>query len=182
MKIEDLNIGDEPRRQRCAELLVEAFREFAPTAWPTLADALEEVDDVLVAGPVRIAVEGGEIVGWIGANPQYHNNVWELHPVVVDPAHQRNGIGRALLADMEDVVADRGGLTLILGSDDQEGWTSLAGVDVFPDPLTHLAALEDRNGHPFGFYRKCGFALSGIVPDANGFGKPDIIMSKRVTR
>jgi aminoglycoside 6'-N-acetyltransferase I len=43
-------------------------------------------------------------------------------------------------------------------------------------------ALENRRGHPFTFYRKQGFVLVGVIPDANGFGKPDILMAKRVAR
>jgi aminoglycoside 6'-N-acetyltransferase I len=37
-------------------------------------------------------------------------------------------------------------------------------------------------GHPFFFYRKLGFEPAGLIPDANGFGKPDILMSKRIGR
>ena len=29
-------------------------------------------------------------------------------------------------------------------------------------------------------YQKCGFVIVGVVPDANGPGKPDILMAKRV--
>jgi aminoglycoside 6'-N-acetyltransferase I len=32
------------------------------------------------------------------------------------------------------------------------------------------------------FYRKLGFVIVGVVPDANGPGKPDILMAKRVGR
>jgi len=35
-------------------------------------------------------------------------------------------------------------------------------------------------GHPFEFYQKQGYVITGVVPDANGVGKPDILMSKRV--
>jgi aminoglycoside 6'-N-acetyltransferase I len=58
--------------------------------------------------------------------------------------------------------------------------TSLAGVDLYPDPLSHLRELIDRKGHPFGFYVRCGFSVIGVVPDANGFGKPDILLAKRL--
>jgi len=29
-------------------------------------------------------------------------------------------------------------------------------------------------------YQKCGFVIVGVVPDANGLGKPDILMAKRI--
>jgi aminoglycoside 6'-N-acetyltransferase I len=29
-------------------------------------------------------------------------------------------------------------------------------------------------------FGKCGFAVAGVVPDANGRGKPDILMAKRI--
>ncbi len=60
------------------------------------------------------------------------------------------------------------------------GLTSLAGIELYPDPLEHLLRLEDRGGHAFRFYLKCGFVVTGVVPDANGFGQPDIHMAKRV--
>jgi aminoglycoside 6'-N-acetyltransferase I len=35
-------------------------------------------------------------------------------------------------------------------------------------------------GHPYEFYQKMGFAIVGVMPDANGIGKPDIYMAKRL--
>jgi aminoglycoside 6'-N-acetyltransferase I len=28
-------------------------------------------------------------------------------------------------------------------------------------------------GHPYEFYMKIGFSIVGVMPDANGVGKPD---------
>jgi len=163
---------------------VDEFRELAPEAWPTMDAAAREVADALA--PERIAFaavsrEDGSLVGWIGALPMYSGHVWELHPLVVRHEDQRRGVGRALVAHLEAEVARRGGLTLWLGTDDEAGLTSLAGVDLYPDVLGKLGAIENLRGHPFGFYRKLGFEPAGVVPDANGFGKPDLLMAKRVT-
>lgn len=69
---------------------------------------------------------------------------------------------------------------LWLGADDETGRTTLGGVDLYPDVLGKLAALESVERHPFEFYRRMGFEVVGAVPDANGFGKPDILMARRV--
>ena len=58
--------------------------------------------------------------------------------------------------------------------------TSVAGVDLYPDVLGHLARIRNLRGHPYEFYQKCGFVIVGIVPDANGRGRPDIYMAKRI--
>jgi aminoglycoside 6'-N-acetyltransferase I len=179
--IADLDPTDVAARNRCAELLVDEFREIAPAAWPELGKALDTVDECLREGVVRVARIAGSIVGWIGGRHTY-SRVWELHPLVVARAQQRRGVGRALVADLEPIVAARGAMTLVLGSDDEVGLTSLAGIDLYPDPLAHLARLADRGGHAFTFYLKCGYAVTGVVPDANGFGEPDIHMAKRVGR
>ena len=60
------------------------------------------------------------VLGWIGGIRQYDGNVWELHPLVVKPSYQGQGIGRALVTDLEEQVRQRGGLTLWLGTDDED--------------------------------------------------------------
>ena len=74
-------------------------------------------------------------------------------------------------------------LTVTLGTDDDSGMTSLAGVDLYTDRPRQIAALRDLGrGHPFVFYRKLGFVVTGVMPDANGPGRPDIYMSKPAPR
>ena len=128
------------------------------------------------------AVDGAAVRGWIGAVRGY-SRALELHPLVVDPAWQRRGIGRALVAALEARAAAEGYLTLHLGTDDEVGGTSLFGVDLFPDALAKLLAIQPSPaGHPFFFYRALGYEPVGLLPDANGFGKPDILMAKRIAK
>jgi aminoglycoside 6'-N-acetyltransferase I len=182
VEIIDLHNAGERQRVAAADVLFAAFRDSAPTAWPTSEAARQEVAEALAAGRLVYAAvdDEGTVLGWIGGIPQYGGRAWELHPLVVRPDVQRRGIGRALVARLEAAVARRGGGTLFLGADDEAGLTSLAGVDLFPGVLAKLASLRDIGGHPFAFYERCGFEVVGVVPDANGFGQPDILMAKRV--
>jgi aminoglycoside 6'-N-acetyltransferase I len=164
-----------------AEILVEAFAEHSPGSWPDVPSALETVAERLEAGKVVLAAldDDGSVLGWIGGQHEYAL-VWELHPLAVRPPNQRQGVGRVLVAELETRVRAMGCLTLRLGTDDEDGMTSLAGIDLYPDPLAKLAALADVKGHPFRFYQRLGYAVVGVIPDANGFGRPDILMAKRL--
>ena len=169
--------------EQAAEILVSAFREHWPEAWPTQDEARQEVRDMLA--PDRICLiavndNDGAVAGWIGGIPGYSGRVWELHPLAVRPDRQRHGIGRLLVQDFEAHVKVRGGLTITLGTDDEDDMTSLSGVDLYPDLWGKIATIRNLRGHPYEFYQKLGFAIIGVVPDANGWGKPDIIMGKRV--
>ncbi len=136
-----------------------------------------------LAGEERFALaalDGGTVRGWVGAVRGY-SHALQLHPLVVDPSCQRQGIGRALVAALEAKAVAEGYLTVHLGTDDEVGGTSLFGADLFPDALAKLAVIEPTPaGHPFFFYRRLGYEPIGLIPDANGFGKPDILMAKRV--
>ncbi len=181
MRIVDLAIYNERAVRQAAELLVRCFAHI-PTGWHTLDEGLAEVQESLAPDRIsRVALdENGDVLGWIGAIPTYQGHVWELHPLVVRPDRQRQGIGRALVADLEHLARERGVDTIFVGTDDEDGRTNLSGVDLYPDVLSWAARIEDVGGHPFAFYRKCGFVVVGLIPDANGFGKPDILMAKRV--
>ncbi len=185
--LQSLSISSLPRNndqsiRQAAEILTVAFAGDWPHAWATPEEALDEVREALVPDRICRAAfdEAGNVLGWIGGNAQYDGRVWELHPLAVRPDVQGRGIGRALVADFEQQVADRGGLTIVLGSDDEADMTSLSGVDLYPNVWEHIAGIRNLRGHPYTFYQKCGFVITGVVPDANGPGKPDILMAKRV--
>ena len=172
---------DSAVRQQMADLLVIGFREHWD-AWSTTGEGLAELDEILAKGFVRVALDdaGQQVLGWIGGLPGYDGHVWELHPLVVRPDRQRQGIGRALVADFEQQVRQRGALTITLGTDDEDDMTSLAGRDLYHNLWDSIAYIRNLKGHPYEFYQKLGYTITGVVPDANGRGKPDIIMGKRV--
>ena len=168
--------------QQAAQLLMDAFREHWPDAWPTFEEALEEVHEMLVSERIcRVAVdEKGNLLGIIGGIPGYDGNVWELHPLAVQPSLQGQGIGQALVADFEEQVRLKGGLTITLGSDDEDNMTSLSNVNLYENLWEKIRDIRNLKNHPFEFYQKLGYVITGVVPDANGRGKPDILMTKRV--
>jgi aminoglycoside 6'-N-acetyltransferase I len=101
---------------------------------------------------------------------------------VVKADARRKGVGRALVTALEERVRATGALTLHLGTDDDGPvpGTSAGGVELFPDVLSHAASLRVID-HPAGFYLRMGFEIVGLIPDADGPGKPDILMAKRVS-
>jgi aminoglycoside 6'-N-acetyltransferase I len=184
LRIVDLGPRDSSIIGAVAAMLVDGFRDTAPTAFPSLSTAIAEVHESFSKDRIsRVAIDPeGSVVGWIGGIRCYGGHTWELHPLVVRPDQQRRGIGRALVADFERRVVERGGGTIFLGTDDEEGQTSLGGVDLYPDVWNHIRNIGNLRRHPYEFYQKLGFTIVGVIPDANGFGKPDIFMAKRVRR
>jgi aminoglycoside 6'-N-acetyltransferase I len=165
---------------RVAEMLFEGFRDRWPGAWPDLEAATIEVQESLGEGRISlVAVDADVPIGWIGAIRSY-SNAWELHPLVVAGSRRGEGIGTRLVEALQDRIAGIGGATLYLGTDDQDQSTTLSQADLYPDPLAHLSRIE--GDHPFQFYRKLGFSLVGVIPDANGPGQPDILMARRIAK
>lgn len=182
MTIRDLTPGDPALLIAVADVLVDGFTGTGAEVWQTRDDALETVEESLDEDRIsRVAIDDdGRVLGWVSAVETYGGHVWEIHPLVVRRDCQGRGVGRALVEDLEQRVRERGGMTVCLGTDDENGRTSIGGVDLYPDPLAAAQQLEDLGGHPFAFYRRLGYAVVGVLPDANGYGKPDILMAKRV--
>jgi aminoglycoside 6'-N-acetyltransferase I len=184
VQIIDFPIDNEKIIHQTAVMLMEGFKDHWPNAWPDLDDALNEVQKSFGLGRIsRIAIDdNGTVLGWIGAIRQYHGNTWELHPMVVQSEHRGKGIGRALVADLEVHVRKQGGMTIYLGTDDEDNMTSLGNTDLYPHVVEHITNIRNLSRHPYEFYQKLGYVIVGVIPDANGLGKPDIIMAKRVGR
>ena len=177
MQIVDLAGQSLAIRTQAALMLAEAFPD--ENGWPTIELGLAEIEWVAKDGFVRAALEAGQVLGWVGGLEEYRGRVWELHPIVVAKDRRLNGIGRALVNAFEDEARRRGGLTATLGTDDHYDQTSLSQTDLYRDIPGHISGLRDLGQrHPFLFYRKLGYVVTGVMPDANGRGRPDIYMSK----
>jgi len=177
MEIVNFGMLSETQPTQAAQILTDEL----PGGWPTLTDAMEEIDELLDGDPGTLllaAVDQGEVVGWAGLLPGY-GKMLELHPLVVRGDRQRKGIGTLLLQEIMRAAKQKGGLTLLAGSSDEDGETSLANVDRYENLPGPLAAFAPGT-HPSAFYMKHGFKLVGVVPDAYGYGKPDIQMAIRL--
>ena len=167
---------------QAATILYEEFKIRSPNSWPDMGSAVREVRKAFDENRFALVAvnERDQVMGWIGGIRLYRGNTYELHPLVVKSEHQKKGIGTALVAAFEAEVKSRGCVTIFLGTDDENSETTLAGIDLYPDPVRHIANIRNLKGHPFEFYRKMGYVIVGVLPDANGPGKPDIFMAKRV--
>jgi len=178
--IQDLRSDQTEYIDQVAQLLVDAFVKHTPT-WHDLGSAKKEVLESFAADRLsRIAVRNAEVVGWVGGIKAYDGRAWELHPLVVKPTLHGQGIGTMLVRDLERLVYDLGAHTLWLGCDDEDGRTTLFGIDLYINPCEQISKIRNLDKHPFEFYQKVGFTIIGVMPDANGPGKPDILMAKRV--
>lgn len=182
MRIIELSSADPAILEQAAEVLFVAFKKHWPLSWPDMNSAREELRKGLETGKIALAAmdEEGSLLGWIGAIEQYAGHTWELHPLAVHPSAQDKGIGSALVRALEERVGQRGGETIYLGTDDEDNMTSLSNRDLYSDLTGCLVEVHNLKHHPFGFYQRLGYTITGVIPDANGIGKPDIFMTKRL--
>jgi aminoglycoside 6'-N-acetyltransferase I len=179
--IVDLGPHSDALIDQSASLLLNAFQHRTDD-WQDIESARREVLDSLAPDRIsRVLVDqSGIALGWIGGTPTYGGRVWEIHPLVVSESHRRRGVGRALVDDLGRIVALRGALTLWVGSDDEHNDTTLGGTDLYPDIQEKILSIRNLRHHPYEFYLRLGFRIAGVLPDANGRGKPDIFLAKRV--
>lgn len=175
--------------RQAAAVLHDAYADLQPPPWPTPTEALAEVHEALAADRVAlVALEGDRLLGWVGGAPTgYGRLTWELHPLAVDPGARGRGVGSALLHDLLIALDEREVGTVLASCPDTDHTTSIGGVDLFPRVLDHLHALGDRRTpegrrHPRGFLQRFAFEVVGVVPDATGPGRHDILLATRVRR
>jgi aminoglycoside 6'-N-acetyltransferase I len=168
------------QRDEAAAILMSALAH-VPSAWHDVASARAEVA-TFFGNPERSAIaalDQGRLIGWIGAIRQ-SAHAWELHPLVVHPSHQRRHCGTLLVNALEAMAGEAGACTIWLGTDDDFGGTNLFGADLYPQVLERLLRLEPVGTHPYTFFRRMGFVVVGVLPDADGIGRHDILMAKRI--
>lgn len=175
--------------REAATVLHDAYARLRPHPWPSQTEALAEVHEALGADRVALAAVGDDrLLGWVGASPTgYGRLTWELHPVAVDPRAQGAGVGAALVRELLEGLAAREVGTVLASCPDTDGATSIGGVNLFPGVLDHLRMLDDRRTlegrrHPRGFLQRFGFEVVGVVPDATGPGRHDILLAAQVGR
>lgn len=148
-----------------------------------LGKGMEEMEECLGEDRVAFkAVSEGKFLGFISSMEAYKPYGWELHPLVVMEEARTQGVGRKLTQTLEDSLSSKGVLTLFLGTDDEKGQTSLSEGNLYENLYDRMKRVENRSNHPFEFYQKMGFQVVGVIPDANGWHKPDIIMAKNIAK
>lgn len=177
--IQSLDRQNRRHRRQAAALLAEN-----PDLWPAREIARAVVNTLLAPNRVCLCAvdEQDELVGLVGGLPDYDGVVWEMHPLVVKQSQQGHGIGRRLVRALEKEASARGALTVILGTDDVHDATSLSGVDLYENTGGKIANMVCRDRHASQFYKQCGYQVIGVIPDANGPGKPDILLGKSIAK
>jgi len=140
--------------------MTSATRFFRPDE---IAIAVELVEERLQRGAASgyeflFAEAAGELVGYacyglIGCTLGSYDLYW----IVVDPAHQRRGIGRLLLEAAEAAIAQAGGRRVYIETSNRP---------------VYLPTRE--------FYLRCGYRLEALLPDYYADGDDKAILVKRL--
>jgi len=180
-RIIDLSPDDDALIQALLPWSVQAACINAPHWMPTLAHARIEIQRASgEQGVCRVLMDARQPCAWAAAAP-CADSAWELHPLLVDPARHGHGYGRQLAADIEAHARAAGALTMDVSTSDGTGATTLHGADLFVDPLGALARIDVIDpvvGHAYRFWQSIGYALVGVLPDAEGVGVPSIRLAK----
>jgi aminoglycoside 6'-N-acetyltransferase I len=166
---------------KAAKILLETM----PIAnmWPDLNEeiALKTVDESIADENISIGIKvNNQLIGWAGLMPMY-KNTWELHPMAILPKFQGKSYGKILLNEIEKIAQKKGIIGIFVGSDDETNKTSLSEVEITKDNIfEEIKRIKNYENHPYEFYMRCGYSIIGIIPNANGSKKPDILLWKDI--
>lgn len=182
MKYTIIDIKDsETYITQAAEILFDVFSEISPESWPTLQKAKEDVIECIEGENICIGILiNNELIGWIGLREMY-KKTWELHPMVIKKTHHNMGFGKILINEIERKAKERDLEGIVLGTDDETYRTSLSMIELNNENiLQEIKNIRNLENHPYEFYKKCGYCIIGVIPNANGKNKPDILMWKNI--
>jgi len=181
-KICEINESENIKEQ-AAKILLEAFPE--ANMWLDLNEkkALDTVNECIASENIAIGINiNDQLIGWIGLRPMYEKT-WELHPLAIKPEFQGKGYGRVLLFELEKIAQEKGIIGIVAGSDDDTNKTSLSEKEITGENIfEEIKNIKNNKNHPFEFYKKCGFSIIGVIPNASGPQKPDIWLWKDIRR
>ena len=176
------NIDESPQTiEEAVKLLLETFP--GARMWPDLNEekAREAVNECIEDENICIGIKiDGQLIGWVGLRPLYEKT-WELHPMAVSPGFQGKGYGKILLEELERSARQKGIIGIFAGSDDETNKTSLSEREITSENIfEEIKKIKNHAKHPFEFYIKCGYTIIGLIPNANGPNKPDILLWKDI--
>ena len=125
--------------------------------------AVELVDERLSKGAASgyefvLAESDGQVIGYAcyGEIPCTVGS-YDLYWVVVDKTHQRTGIGRRLVDEVEMRVRTRGGRGIYIDTSGSERYASTQR-----------------------FYERCGYHVAANLPDFYSVGDPKLVYFRRI--
>jgi aminoglycoside 6'-N-acetyltransferase I len=167
--------------EKAAKLLVETFSQSG--MWPDLNEkiAADEVNECVDEQNICIGIKvDNTLIGWVCLRPMY-KTTWELHPMVIKTESQKKGYGKILITELEKRAVEKEIIGMFVGSDDETNKTSLSKIAITEDNIfDEIKNIKNHKNHPYEFYKKCGFIVVGIIPNANGPNKPDIWLWKDI--
>ena len=169
--------------EQASVMLMETFPK--ADMWPDLDETIakETVDDSIGDKNICIGLKiDNELIGWVCLSPMYEKT-WELHPMVIKTEFQGKGYGKILLNELERIAREMGIIGIILSSGEETNKTSLSEKEIIGEKIIgEIEKIKNYKNHPYEFYIKCGYSIYGLIPNAYGLNKPDIMLWKDIRK
>jgi len=69
---------------------------------------------------------------------------------------------------------------MLVGTSDTVAATSLSNADLYDRPGARIEAMTVRASHAVEFWQRSGYTIVGVIPDAEGPGRPSIQLAIRL--